>query len=361
MRLATICLTPFIVATSLCAQTGTRSADRTVTAAPPASPTRSSRPVSAAPAVRFKPEITANTPIFKLDGVCSAPAKNAKPDAECKTMLTRAQLDAMVAALDPEASPKVHQQFALSYARLIAATSLAEKRRLDKDPAVSHEIQLQQTLARMQVLTNHILQGLQIQASRIPDKEVEAYYKKNQKNFEQADVRRIAVPLNAVTESGHALDLATVKAQMEDLRDRAIKGDDFDALQERAYKELGIKGGLPRTSLNVNRRQNQSPDEARVFDMDLGEISPVIENQDVILILRLDAKRELTLEQARPQIEATIQLQNTVDELNTAFKGVTSEFNLKYMETATQPDLFPALVVTQNQFRRNALTGVRSQ
>lgn len=267
----------------------------------------------------------------------------------------------MVAALDPEASAKAHQQFALSYARLLAATRLAEKRHLDKDPEISHEIQLQQTIARMQVLTNHILQGLQIHASKVSDAEVEAYYKKNQKNFEQADVRRIAIPLNAVTDSGKALDPAIVKTKMEELRDRATKGDDFDALQERAYKELGIKGGLPRTSLNITRRPGQNANEARIFDMDLGEITPVIENEDVVLVLRLDAKRQLTLEQARPQIEATMQLQNTVDGLNTAFKGISSDFNLKYMEATTQPDLFPASVVTQNQYRRGSLTGVHAQ
>jgi len=360
MRAATICLSSLFLATASFGQTGTRPAVRAATAAPSPS---SARPAhgSATTSVRFKPEIPLSAPIFTLEGVCPPPAKDAKAGAECRTVVTRGQLDAIVAALDPEASPKAHQQFALTYARLIAATRLAEQRHLDKDPAIAHEIQLDQTLARMQVLTNHILQGLQIQASKIPDEQVEVFYKKNQKNFEQAEVRRIAVPLNAATESGLPLDAVVVKTKMEELRDRILKGDDFDALQARAYKELGIKGGLPRTNLNIVRRPTQSPDEARVFDMDLGETSPLIESDNIVLVLRLDSKRQLTLEQARPQIEAAMQLQNTVSDLNLAFKGVTSDFNLKYMETPSQPDLFPASVVTQNQFRRGLSAGLRSQ
>jgi len=356
MRIAALAFS-LSITTVLAAQTVSRPAIHTAAVASPAGPLGSGRSNTAKPTVRYKPDIAASTPIFTLEGVCQPPAKGAKPEAECKTIVTRGQLDVMLAALDPEASPKAHQQFALSYARLIAATNLAEKRHLDKDPTIAREIEVQQSLARMQVLTNHVLQGLQIQASRIPDNDVDAYYKKNKKNFEQADVRRIAVPLNAITESGQPLNASVVKAKMDELRDRAIKGDDFDALQERAYKELDIKGGLPRTSLSISRRQIQSPAEAHVFELDQGEISAVIENQDVVLILRLDAKRELTLEQARPQIEATLQLQSTVDELTTAFKGVSADFNLKYMEAASQPELFPASVVTQNQFRRSSGLG----
>jgi len=361
MRTATLCLSSLIFAAALSAQTGVHPTVRTVTATPSTSTSGSGHPKATAPAVRFKPEIPASAPIFTLDGVCPPPAKDAKPAAECKTVITRGQLDALVAALDPDASAKAHQQFALSYARLIAATTLAEKRHLEKDPAIAREIQLQQTLVRMQILTNHMLQGLQTQASKIADTDVEAYYKKNQSNFEQADVSRVAVPLNAQTESGQPLDAAAVKAKIEELRDRATKGDDFDTLQARAYKELGVKGGLPRTNLNIVRRQTQSPEEVHVFAMDLGEISPLIENDGIIMIIRLNSKRQLTLEQARPQIEASLELQNITDDLKTAFKGVGSEFNLKYMEVTTQPDLFPASVVTQNQFHRGLIPGTRGQ
>jgi len=358
MRAASLCLGMLLLAAPSFSQTAASAVRATPSATPRA---KTSRAGSATATARFKPDIPVNTPIFTLDGVCPPPQKGSKLGAECKTVITRGQLDALVAALDPEASPKAHQQFALSYARLLAATKLAEQRHIDKDPAVAREIQLQQTIARMQVLSNYVFQSLQKQATHVPQKDVEAYYKKNSEDFQQAEVRRIAVPLGAPTESGQPLDPAVVKAKLEELRDRIAKGDDIDALQQRAYKELGVKGNVPLTTLTVVRRQVQSPQEAKVFTMDLGEVSPVFDNQGVVLILRLESKRELSLDEARPQIEASLQLQNTVDGLRNAFKGITADFNTKYMDLTSQPDLFPASVVTQNQFRRGSGSGLRAQ
>jgi hypothetical protein len=313
---------------------------------------------------RFKPEIPVSAAIFTLDGVCAEQPKSKasiKSDLPCKTVITRGQLEALLSAIDPEAPPKAHQQFALSYARLLAASKLAEQRHLEKDPKIAREIQLQQSMIRMQVLTNYILQGLERQAQRISDAEIQSYYKANESKFEQAEVRRLAVPLGGATESGKPLEPEVVKAKLQELRDRATNGDDFDQLQTRAYKELGLKGALPSTAISMIRRQSQSPEELKIFDMDLGETSQVFEHQGVVMILRLDSKRQLTLNEVRPQIEAALQLQHTVTELQTAFKGITADFNLKYLDATSQPDLFPASVVTQNQLHHGLSSTVRVQ
>ena len=361
MRKVFLCLAASVFAVPAFAQTGV-----VASSAPAAARTKPiGRSTAPSPSTgRFKPDIPVSAPIFTLDGVCAEQPKTKgapKTDLPCKTVITRAQLEALLAAIDPEATPKAHQQFALSYARLLAATKLAEQKHIEKDPKIAREIQLQQSMIRMQVLTNYILQGLQRQAERISDSEIQAYYKANESKFEQAEVRRVAVPLGGVTESGKPLDPEVVKAKLKDLRDQATNGADFDQLQATAYKDLALKGPLPQTSVSMVRRQSQTPEELKIFDMELGETSPVFEHQGVVMILRLDSKRELTLSEVRPQIEAAVQLQHTVSELQTAFKGISADFNLKYLDATAQPDLFPPSVVTQNQLHRGIGSTVRMQ
>ena len=312
------------------------------------SSTGSTRTRPSGTAARIKPDITVDTPIITLNGVCSQPTTSkTKAKTECKTVVTRGQLDALVALIDPEASLKSRQQFALSYARLLAATQLAEEKKVDENPAVAREIQFEQKLARMQVLTNYLLSGMQQQSQHFTDREIQEYYQKNESNFEQLSLRRLAIPLGANTESGKPVDPVAAKALMESLRESLLKGGDLDQLQARAYKEMGIKDALPPTTVSMERRQTHGPEEAKVFDLDMGETSPVFENLNVLLIVRPESKRTLSLQEATPQIEATLALQRIEDGIDKAFKGISAEFNLKYMDAKSQPDLVSPATVMQ--------------
>jgi PPIC-type PPIASE domain len=328
------------------AQTGPT---RVATNNPAAAWKGATRTKTASPGARIKPEIPLDSPIITLKGVCGQRPANAKTKAssECKTVVTRGQLDALVALIDPEAQLKARQQFALTYARLLAATQLAEQKKMDQNPAISREIQLEVKLARMQVLTNSLLQSMQRQSQRISDQDVEDYYKKNEQSFAQATVHRLVIPLSAATDAGKPVDAAAAKTLMEDLRERALKGEEFDELQARAYKELGIKEPIPPTTITVERRQAHTPEETKIFDLDMGETSAVLESRNAFWILRLEGKRTMTLQQVKPQIEASLGLQRIEDGVNRVFDGISAEFNLKYMDAKTQPELIPPAVVVQ--------------
>jgi hypothetical protein len=157
------------------------------------------------------------------------------------------------------------------------------------------------------------------------------------------------------------MDQTAAKAEMDNLRERVAKGDDFEFLQNKAYQDLGLKGPAPMTSISIVRRQNLTPDELKVFEMSSGETSPVFENQGVLLMLRLIAKRTLSLNEVRSQIEATLTLQHELDQLKAAFKGIDAEFNLKYIDAPTQPELFPLSVLTQSQLHHGLQPGIRVQ
>lgn len=363
MRRAFLCLFGLILVLPVYGQTGTGSSKPSH--APMTAPRHTLAMHSGAPAgkeSRYKGEIPLNAPIVTLDGVCPQPAKGAtKTTGTCKTVITRGQLDVLLDSIDPDPSPKTRQQFAISYARLLAASQLAEQKHLDLDPNVIREIQVQQKLARLQVLTTSLLQDLQKNAAHVPNKEVERYYKQFASNFEQADVYRLGIPLNAATTDGKPVNEAAAKAKMEELRARVLAGDDFEALQARAYKELGIKGATPRTEISMMRRGELTPEEAKVFEMDLGETSPVFENHGVLLLLRVAARRSLTVEEVRPQIEAILFQQRMLEELHEQTKGITADFNLKYMESTAQPDLFPPSILTPSGIRRGMLSSLHVQ
>jgi hypothetical protein len=356
MRSVVLCVIGMFLAGPAYSQTGTtaKPSNSGTTAHRPAAQARGS--AQAGKGARFKPDIPLSTPIITLNGICGEPGRaTTKDPEECKIVVTRGQLDALVDAIDPGASPRTRQQFAINYARLLAASQVAERKRVDQNPNVIREIQFQQKILRMQILTDALVQTVQEKAAHIPEDKVQAYYKQYHQSFAQADVSRLAIPLNAPTESGKAIDPAAAKILMEELRDRVLAGDEFEQLQARAYKTLGIKSPVPVTDISMMNRPGMTPDEAKVFEMDLGETSPVFEDQNVLVILRVRERKVVPIDQARGQIEAMLLHEETLEALRGTTEGITAEFNLKYLETQSQPDLFPPSMVSQAPKRRSAL------
>lgn len=342
MRRVFLCLVGLLVASSVYGQAP---AGGNAPAAAPQAPGMAKRTTSRhsqSRGGRFKADVPASTPIVTLDGVCSQTSKTAgKSAAPCKTVVTRAQLDAILDAVEPNAAPRMRQLFAISYARLLASAQIAEDEHLDSSPEVLRAIQTQQKLARMQVLADAVYQKLEKQAEHVPMKEVEAYYKQYLTTFEEARVQRVAIPLNATTESGKPLDKDAAKAKMEELRARALQGADFEELQARAYNDSGIKDPVPHTGVTLMRRSALSPEETKVFEMDLGATTAVFENQGAFMFLHVLSRRMQPLSETQEQIEAVLLQQRLQEEMQDAAKGISAQFNLKYIGTPTQPELFP--------------------
>jgi len=208
----------------------------------------------------------------------------------------------------------------------------------------------------MQILTDAFIHNVQKEGERIPEDKIEAYYKQYHESFEQADVYRLAIPLNAPTEDARAIDPAVAKSLMEELRERVLAGDEFDQLQARAYKTLGIKSPVPPTNISMMHRPGLSPDEAKVFQMDLGETSPVFNEQNVLMILRVRERKVVPIDQARNQIEAMLLRDQTLEGLRGTTQGVSAEFNLKYLEGQTQPELFPPSIINQTGKHRGVFS-----
>jgi len=267
-------------------------------------------------------------------------------------------MEGLINTLEPDAPATASRQFSINYARLLAASDLAEQRHLDSNPEVARELQVQLKLARMEVLADSLLREIRKQTEAIPDTEIRKYYTDHQDYFEQAELQRLYLPKSA-PDSGQPLDIEVLKTKAGELQTRAAAGEDFDQLQQDAYKDLGIKATLPPTKLGSLPRTKFSPDDAKfVFEMQPGVVSPLLESDAAILILKLVGKKTISMEDARTEIETLLMHDRLEQELRDATKSVKAQFNLKYLDMQTAPDLFPPSLFNQSSTKRGIATSL---
>src|SRR5690348_5431792 len=93
--------------------------------------------------------------------------------ADCKTVITKAQFEKLASGVAPNMTPQLKKQLASVLPRLIAMSSAAEKKGLDKTPRFSETMKF----AKMQILTNELQRSIQEEAAKVPPEDVEKYYK----------------------------------------------------------------------------------------------------------------------------------------------------------------------------------------
>jgi hypothetical protein len=134
---------------------------------------------------------------------------------------------------------------------------------------------------------------------------------------------------------------AMVKAVMDGLQRQAVAGFDFDQIQLQAYKDLGFNRVPPPTRLTAVRRSSLPQDQAAVFDLQPGEVSPVIETYTNLVILKLVSKQVAPLDSVITEIRSDLKPSLLQREIQSASKSVGAEFDLTYLGMSAQPVLFP--------------------
>ena len=88
------------------------------------------------------------------------------------------------------------------------------------------------------------------------------------------------------------------------------------------------------------QRRSMTDDQATVFDLQPGEITPVIESYGKLVILKLVSKHTAEFESVLPEIKAGVKQERLWREMAKASKSVTADFNLQYLGMPAQPALF---------------------
>ena len=119
-------------------------------------------PESQAPEVKVGPD----DPVLTIKGFC---ADATLAGDACKTVLTRGQFEKLAEALQPGMSPAMRRQLATAYARMLAMSSAAEKRGLDKTPHFDEAMRF----ARMQILSQELSKTLQAESNNVNDQDIQ--------------------------------------------------------------------------------------------------------------------------------------------------------------------------------------------
>ncbi len=357
----------------VCVLLGTMAWGQAAPGAPsPAQPAQAPMPgvmkASTAAATDTSASVPDDAAVITVKGVCPATPKpaaakgaTAKPvtaaktsAADCKTVITKAEFEKLANAVAPNVTPQLKKQLAGVLPRFIAMSDEAKKEGLDKRPQFAETLKF----AKMQILTNELQRKIQEDAAKIPPTEIEKYYKEHAESFEQYSLDRLFVPRNKqaepelkdeddkdkdkdkkLTEEEEKAKEAAEKAKTEEgeqamtklaesLRGRAAAGEDFVKLQKEAFEAAGMKIESPTVTLPKVRRTGLPPAHAAVFDLKAGEVSQVINDSGGHYVYKVDGKDELSIDQAKQEIQNTLQSQRTkemMDKVNNSFKVETNE------------------------------------
>jgi len=304
-----------------------------------------------APAAKsFNSSVPPNAPVITIQGLCDTPKTEVSGGtAGCKTVITRSEFEEMANTLQPGMPQQVRKQLANAYPSLLVLEKEAQKRGLEKDPHYLERMKF----AKLQLLNQELNRRLEDEASKVPEKDMQDYYEKNSKNFEQAALQRLYVPrtkqLAASTNGATAADQTAAERTSEEamaktateLRTRAASGEDFDKLEKDAYEAGGIKSNPPTTVIPKIRRVNMPPAHAKIFDLNPGEVSQLISDPSGYYIYKVQTKSVPTFEEVKPEIHANLQNQRMREEVQKLQDSVTTQLNDAYFGPA--PTSTPAI------------------
>jgi len=290
--------------------------------------------------------IPPDDPVITIQGLCDTQGSvTSSAKSDCKTVITRSEFEEMANSLQPNMPPQVRKQLANAYPNLLALEKEAQRRGLEKAPHYLERLKF----AKLQLLNQELNRQFEEEASKVPEKDMQDYYARNSKNFEQASLQRIYVPrtrqLEPSNSSGNGIDQTTAQRSGEEamakvaatLRTQAAAGEDFDKLEKDAYEEAGIKSNPPSTLIPKIRRVNLPAAHAKIFDLNSGEISELISDPSGYYIYKIQAKSVPTLEEMKPEIRATLQNQRMREEVQKIQDSVTTQLNAAYFNPAPAP------------------------
>jgi PPIC-type PPIASE domain len=311
--------------------------------APPAPPKAATATGAAPGAATVSPA----TAVITIAGLCDKPPVDKSKTAECKTVVTRAEFEQLVAAVAPTVAPAARKQLATQYGMALVMVHKAHEMGLDQGP----KFQELMRVARISVLTKELSQSLQEQAEKISDQEIENYYKKNEASFQEVDLQRVFIPRTKQTPESSkdkasddpaAKDAAkkeqqesedAMKKLAETLRGRAAAGEDFSKLQDEAIAASGFKGKPP-TRLGKVRRTSLPPDQGEIFSLKVGETSQLITAPNGYLVYKVGDKDTLPIDHVREEIASALQSQRMQEAMQAIQGSATPSLNEKYFGDA---------------------------
>lgn len=268
-------------------------------------------PTSKAPAASETSSVAPDAAVITIDGLCERPANSSATPADCKTVITRADFEKLINAIQPNLPPAARKQLANRYVQALFFAEKAHETGLDQGPDFDERMRL----AKLQVLA--VLGGQQAQqeAAKISDSDIETYYHDHLADYKTISYQRLYVPkqkqMNAANpnandpelQSQRAATEADMKAEADKLRARAAAGEDILKLQQEAYDFGGnkqVQASTPR--VDKARKGSIPPADAAIFELKAGDVSQVFSGSTGFTIYKIGAIEDVPVANVRDEI-----------------------------------------------------------
>jgi hypothetical protein len=345
------------------------------TAPAPAQPAPVAPRMKASPAApEKKAEVSPETPVITVQGVCdsstahpadhSAAKTTAKPPAtaghpatpaaDCKTVITRAQFESLADALQPNMPPATRKQLATFYPKLLLYAQEARRQGIDKDPKIKQAIEFK----HLQALAQEFVRSTQEKATQVSEAEIEKYYKANDAVFEQVGLQRLYIANNKIhnpdenqndkedaakAEQIRKDDEDAMKKEADSVHTRASAGEDFEKLQKEAYDVAGLQGTPPKTDIGKLTRAELPVNHRAALDLNVGQVSQIFVEGNGYYLYKVISKDVKPLAQVHDQIRQTLAQQKAQDALQAIDQTSKADLNEAYFATAAPaPARLPA-------------------
>src|ERR1051326_7383090 len=271
--------------------------------------------------------------VLTIKGACPDTQPSA---ADCRVVVTRAEFERMVKAIQPTMDKQTQQHLAKSYPEFLVMAQEAEKRGLDRTPEFSERIRF----ARLQILSQELVHQLQDESAKVPDKDIEQYYQQHSSEYEQAVVERIVIPNRRETKPGVKNgDEQAMTKEADALRARAAAGESFTKLQKEVYEFAGVAGNTePNPNMGKLRRRGLPLAHASVFNLKPGEVSQVISNGTGHYIYKINSKETQAIDEVKPEITNSLRRARMQALIQSIQQRVNTEENRAYFGAPVKDD-----------------------
>jgi parvulin-like peptidyl-prolyl isomerase len=258
-----------------------------------------------------------NDPVLILHSQCAQQGNVNSAAKSCETVVTRAEFDSLIAALDPAMPDSNRLNLATEYARLLILGEEARRLKLDQQP----QFKKLEEFTGLQLLERQLVRALGAEASTVSQDDMEQYYKQNAASYELGSLRRLFIP-----KTGSAGELT----QAEAMQKRAAKGEDFDSLQGEIWSGQGRITDRPSTRIGPVRRPLVPAAQQKIFDLNPGDVSAVQSDDSGYTIYKLESKTAIPLETVEADIRGRLQSQRLQDRIRDLRAAVMISVNEDY-------------------------------
>jgi hypothetical protein len=309
------------------------------TTPPPAAPAAGQSNTAEAKSADVKTPPASNVPltdpVITLKGAC--PDKNGVKPTGCTSGLTREQFEKLTNAIQPPdrgpVPPEMKRKFAAQYAKLLTMADAAREMGLENDPKVKEIF----TVVRNQVLAEALNQHLMEEYAHPTDQQIQEYYDKNSKKYQEVTLERIIIPMAQAKSDAPKPSPDDQKAFAEKIRERWVAGEDPAKLEKESMEHNGMTTSSPDVKVGARRPGSLPEAHEAVFDMKSGDISQVFSDPSAFYIYKVVSERQVPVSEVKTQISQALQRQMYNDKIQEIQAKVTPELNDAYFGPEPPP------------------------